>query len=446
MIKKVIFVCPTGELNTGGEISNFELIKYLKKHNIKVHVITAREGIYNEVLTENNIDNSVGNYSWWNPDSGYSGKNIEAINLIIDKINIIKPDAVITNTLNVPWGALASAMTNTPHIWIDREFPVDEFTYLTEKIDFIKKFSNTVTANSVQLSEFVSNQYDFPVDSFYSYVNVDDIKTGKNLGAARIVSPNGLVQRKNQKELLQALVILKNKYPKFNTKTVFIGHENESYRKELDNFILENKLEGLVEFVNFLDKPWSIVGKNDIMVQTSLSESIGRTTTEAMKLGIPVIVSNIPGHKEALNLGGGISYESGNPDDLAEKIHKAINNPKTTRKIALDAQKKALVSLSEDACNEPFMKTLGRVIGKDNPMKELLQIEPYWAAYVKNNENELRLKTSEIERITYEYIPKKELDNLKKEMNNIKKSKSYKLARSGSKSYNKIKELFKGKI
>ena len=446
MIKKVVFVCPTGELSAGGEISNFELIKYLVKQNISVHVITAREGDYNKVLSDNKIDNSVGNYGWWNPEWGYGHKNINSIKHIVHTIKSTKPDVVVTNTLNIPWGALASAMTNTPHVWIGREFPLEEFTYLTEKIDFIKKFSNAVTANSVQLSEYITSQYNFPVEYFYSYVNVDDVKAGGDSSAIRIVSPNAIVQRKNQKELLKALVILKNKNPKFNTKVVLMGEENEPYRKEIDNFISKNKIEELVEIVGFVDNPWSLVGKNDIMVQTSLSESIGRTTTEAMKLGIPVIVSDIPGHKEALSLGGGVSYKSENPNDLAEKIQKVLNNPKKARMIAKKAQEKVLVNLSENACNKPFVKTLERVVGKDNPMKELQNIEPYWTAYVNDNENELNLKTGEILKYAHEYIPKKEYDDIKREMNDLKKSKTYKLARAASKSYNRTKDLLRGRI
>lgn len=400
---KILFVCPTGDLSSGGEASNFELIKYIKNNGYDVFVITGWNGEYNKILTDKNIKNISDDYKWWaewDKPEDTASQSVQGIKPIIDVINQFSPDVVVTNTFNIPWGALAAAMKGVPHIWIGREFPEGEFAYLKGKMEFIKKFSNSVMANSNQLATFINKNYHFPVGYFYSYVDTKDLKLGYNGNDTRIVSLNGITKRKNQEELIEAASILK-KENVLKIKIIFMGTSNQEYKDHLMSIVNERGLNESIEFMPFSPQPWGLVGQNDILVQTSLSESIGRTTIEAMKLGVPVIASDIPGHREAFKLGGGVLYKSGSPKDLADKIQIVLNDRITSRENAIKIAKKTMKTMSEESCSNPFLEAVDSVISGENPMKEMEQIEPYFyeylkvSGYIRDEYNNIRMSLDE---------------------------------------------------
>lgn len=384
MKSRVLFVCPTSDLDSGGEKSNFELIKYLKNKGYELSVITASEGEYSQVLSRHDIYNKPGGYKWWAPWDNAdetAEKSIKGLRVILETIKERKPDVVVTNTLNIPWGAMASAMMNKPHMWISREFPEREFDYLDEKMEFIDKFSNRVIANSEGLAERINQKYNLDFKYFYSYVDDNGLELSNYNGNPRVISINGITKRKNQSELIEAMAILKEEgFPL--AEVLLIGHAEEEYKTYIEELIDRYNLGGTIRLIPFNPKPWSLVGSGDILVQTSLSESIGRSTTEAMKLGVPVIASDIPGHREAFKLGGGTLYKSGSALDLARKIKAALNDTDKLLKEALLTKNRVLKNMSESACNDPFIREMEKIVGKSNPMHEMVQIEPYLSHYL----------------------------------------------------------------
>lgn len=166
--------------------------------------------------------------------------------------------------------------------------------------------------------------------------------------------------------------------------------------------------------------------KNDIIVQTSRSESIGRTPVEAMKLGLVVIGADILGTKEAFQLGGGVLYKHDNPKDLAKKIAMVVSNQKKYQLQAKLAQNKVLKNLSEEACHKNFFIELEKIFTLPNPQNHLREISPYIASLAitdKNHQKTIR-----------EY--QKSIDEHQYHLNNILNSQSWKLIV-------RIKQLFK---
>lgn len=432
--KTILFVCPTGSLVAGGETSNLELIKYLDKSGYTIKVVTAWRGELNDTLNDIGINNISGDYPWWKYDKRDevihdSVTGMRGFAKIIEYIGSVKPNLIITNTLNIPWGALAAASANIPHIWIQREFPIEEFSYLDTRMKFIEDYSNIVMANSKELAKYDSDRYGLDAGYFYSYVDASGLSLASDQGLpTRLVSLNGMFARKNQMELLSALVILRKRNPDFNTKVILMGHKEKVYYQKLQKFIADKKLEDLVEFKDFSSTPWDSITRNDILVQTSLSESIGRTTTEGMKLGIPVIASDIQGHKEAFSLGGGTLYRSGDAGDLALKIEQLLKAPELSISAAKDAQRKALRNLSIEACNAPFLKAVESLNGKDNPRNELEVLGLVFKKYIENRE-ELIVDQSKTINTLQKDIEVKDgnISALKNDIQELGNSQSYKL-------------------
>ena len=376
----MLFVAPTVLLQSGGEISHLELIKDSVQRGYKVHVIVPGEGELSSTLEELSIAHTVIPYGWWNEDKPSeitSFTNIRAVRNICDVISKNKIDYVITNTLNLPWAALAASLTRKPHIWIAREFSKNEFGYLSNRYDFIDSFSNLVIANSEELAKHINNDHGVPAKYFYSYVDADDLKLGQKDKVSNIINVGLLSPRKNQLELIQAAARIKKKRGLKN-KIVFIGDFSSSkYAKLLKDTVKNSGLENNVRFIPFTKKPWQLVASGDIFVQTSSSESIGRTVTEAMKLGLICVGANIEGTKEAFSLGGGSTYKKGEPADLAKLLMKIMDSHDNFLAQAQLAQKRALKNMSKQACHKNFFESLEKISSSDSSVHGLSHILPH---------------------------------------------------------------------
>ncbi len=384
MIRKspnLLFVAATVDLMAGGEISQLELIKGAVKRGYTVHVVLPGSGRLARALKDESIPSSVIAYTWWNSNAlneKTGPVNVESVGRIFALAKRLRADCVITNTLNVPWGAFAAALADIPHIWIAREFTSDEFSYLKDKLDFVGKFSNSVLANSKQVAEHIKPALKQQnIKHFYSYVDDSKLEISAEITEPRIVNLGHIQPRKNQLELVKAVGILEKKY-KLSPDVLLIGNfsRSDKYFQKLRAEISNQKLKN-VKIIGYSPQAFKLVRPNDIFVQASRSESIGRTTIEAMKLGLICIGGDIPGTKEAFELGGGRLYQSGNPADLAKVVNLTLKNFKVAQQEAALFKKKVLHNLSEQACHDPFFAALNRALGTHNPVGELRHLAPY---------------------------------------------------------------------
>ena len=434
--KNILVLCPKGDLNSGGVISNFQLIKYLRDKGHTLRVITSWTGTYNTELDKENISNRTIPYNWWterDDPKSISERSLSAVSEIITEIESFNADVVITNTSHIPWGAFAASMTNTPHIWIIREFPINSFGYLLKKIKFMSQYSNKLMANSGELSGYYNKELGCDVGKFMSYVDVSTISLGKSTASPRLVSPNTINSAKNQMDLVNAVGILVNKRTDLDIKVLLMGEKDKEYWPSLRQRIIELGLLDNFEIKDRVANPWGLVAPNDIMVQTSLSESIGRTTTEAMKLGIPVIASDIPGHREAFSLGGGTLYKLGDAQDLAIQIESILDNPK---KAALDArrvQARALKNMSADASSGVFAELIEKIADEPNPMGVNIAMKPYFQQIIDDLHDYKKI------------IEKKnrDTDELTSIINELRESTAYKVGRLQADAIKRIVRIFK---
>jgi glycosyltransferase involved in cell wall biosynthesis len=428
-IKNLLFISHDGDFKGGAEISGLELLKSAQNRGYNViAVVPNRSGFYDQ-LQKNNIEVHSLGYSWHVPPStplqSLQSANLTSTSLLAKLITDKNIDVVISNSTVVPWGALAAALTDTPHIWICREFPEDDLAYIADYYDFIDSFSNKIIANSENVALFVQDKFNLKqVSHFYSYVDTSSLSLSSNVMEPRIIQVGNISSRKNQLELILAAGILK-KQNTFKSKILFIGHivENEYYNILKEN-ISKLGLEDAVTFVPFTNNPWELINENDIFIQTSSSESIGRTTTEAMKLGLICIGSNIPGVKEAFALGGGHLYTHGDATDLSIRIEEILSNPGHYKKIALSSQVNALKNMSEKACHNPFFMQLESLETSNNPQRQLRHMYMYTLADIQSkekNENDLK---QEIQKSTDLMLERSELY---KKLDGIYQSKSWKL-------------------
>ena len=128
---------------------------------------------------------------------------------------------------------------------------------------------------------------------------------------------------KGQRDVIQALYILKNQYGIKNIEYQLVGRGDKN---------------SLVSFIKSLDmeKQINIVGEMahkdvfdwlesiDIYIQPSYQEGLCRAVVEAMSVGCPIITSNAGGNFELVN--NDFMFKKGHINDLVEVLLKFITN------------------------------------------------------------------------------------------------------------------------
>jgi glycosyltransferase involved in cell wall biosynthesis len=424
--KNILFVSHSEHLQGGAELSLLELLKSAKKRGYNPYLVVPREGEFSERIIPLEIKYLAVNYFRWGSATTVDLEkmtDLKATAAISRWIYDNGIDCVVSNTLMVPWGALAAAMADVPHVWIAREFFAHHRAYLQDHYDYVAAFSNTVIANSRSNADFLRQIAGIKnVKHFYSYVDVKEVSLSSKKGQPKIVSIGTIHPDKNQLELLRSLAELKKQKKFSNVDITFFGHyRNDDYFGELNSFVENNGLLNSVTFAGFTENPYGQIKHNDILVQPSKHESLGRTVTEAMKLGLICVGADASGTAEAIALGGGIIYKSGDHKGLAKTLSAILDQPERYKKEAVSAQLKAKKNLSEARSHQPFFNALKKAIGQPNPRRELRHLMPQLEKPLlsENKVRELEAKVKHYQQVA---------ERRKEDLNSIVNSKAWRAA------------------
>lgn len=354
---KVLFINHSSNM-AGAERVLLELLIGLKKYNIISKVVVPYYGNYTDQLVKHKIDFVVIPFTWWANKEIEEKKvlakkyrqNLKAIYQIADLITHFKPDLVYSNTLANPWGAIASTLTNTKHIWGIHEFgDIDhglkfhlgkEYSY-----KLINNLSDAVITNCIAVKNYIS-KYVNPLKNFQFYYHIDlpdyykkndyhkyfSKKESLKLSVLGTIMPS-----KGQLDAIKSINLINNK----NIELCIVGPvEDISYFNQITNFIKENKLANKIYLHNFSDKPLNIIKQSDVIILPSFHEAISRVVFESMLLGKAVIGTNSGGTPEQIINGyNGLLYEPGNIVQLAEKIGYFLKNPNKIKSFGINARK-----------------------------------------------------------------------------------------------------------
>lgn len=137
-----------------------------------------------------------------------------------------------------------------------------------------------------------------------------------------------LLAYKRFDDLIRVVSILKIDFPRISLCIVGQGPE----RKKLEVLVKELNLGNHVTFLGYLPSHkdvLEIMASSCIFCLPSQAEGFGISVIEAMALGVPAVVSNIPALVEVTDNGqGGLLFETGNATDLSDKIKILLSNDK----------------------------------------------------------------------------------------------------------------------
>ena len=105
---------------------------------------------------------------------------------------------------------------------------------------------------------------------------------------------------------------------------VWVGDGLERSALELE--INDKKVKN-IKITNFYDNPLPILGGADVYLSTSRWEGLPLSILESMSLGVPIVASNVVGHKEVVGANQcGILYPLGRPEKAVDGIKRIFDD------------------------------------------------------------------------------------------------------------------------
>tara|TARA_Y100000816_G_C26080266_1_gene569279 strand:- start:235 stop:1338 length:1104 start_codon:yes stop_codon:yes gene_type:complete len=210
----------------------------------------------------------------------------------------------------------------------------------------IMRLSSEIIVNSREMKLDFKKDFNLQSNLIYNPLNKQEItkkaqkkiKNGflKKIKHLKIINIGRLDLGKDQLTLLKALNLIKNKI-KF--QLILVGRGPE--KRNLQNFIKNNKLNKNVKIVDYQKNPYPILKSSDLFILTSRYEGLPNVLLEAITLKKLIISSDCStGPKEILQNGkAGILFKTGDYYELYKKILSLKQNKEENKKKILIATK-----------------------------------------------------------------------------------------------------------
>lgn len=374
---KKILLLSHSQKSGGAERCLLEAAIGLKKRGYEVTVFMPSDGELNEMLVSVNISTLVTSYPYWVHKNKVGmgiinklrsmGSIVKYSLKLLPLIKSLNPDYVLSNTLCIPCGAIVCKILRKKHVWFIHEFGKEDHNllfdfgmYLSSKIICLTSQKIFVNSELVKLKyqKYIKKEKFSIINCNVSKPDVDhELLKIKNRGFDLFLIGQ-IVKGKGQMDAIKAVHILFNEGYQLNL--LVIGQiSNNDYYKELQNYIITNRLTDIVQFINHTANPFSLIRKFTIGLICSKLEALGRVTIEYMKSEIPVIGANA-GNTPFLitNNETGLLYKLKDPEDLANQIKILIKDDLLVKKITRNAKEFANGTFNEENYIDGMIKYL----------------------------------------------------------------------------------------
>ena len=367
---KICFFLSTTDVAGGANRSFLDLLTRLQKDPLcpfDFTVIIRRHGPVEKRLAEMGITCHLVNYDESiqaaNPYRTFRRivKNCLAVFSVCRILRKEKVRLLHNNSLPATVGMSAAQICRIPYVCHVREnvwaglgmkfyFPswVKHLMRHTDSLIFISEYIKKTYSNFAMSKHATVLNDGLNVENYYLADRSLFSEAQINLMILGVINP-----QKGQKEAVKALEILMARgWTNLRLHIVGgIGRWNGSteYYDNLKNYVKANcpnevQFHGVIEDLQELR---SLRLHTDINLICSSAEGLGRTTIESMLSGSLTIAANAGATPELIESGrSGLLYQSGSPEDLADKLEWAINNKEDSCRIASAGQQYALSRFS----------------------------------------------------------------------------------------------------
>ncbi len=189
---------------------------------------------------------------------------------------------------------------------------------------------------------------------------ISNVKSKSQMSKLTVGTLGRLTIEKGQGVFVEAIskITANRKSLIVNRNLHFVLAGDGDLRSELEQQVKDLGLKDRVEFLGFVpeEKKFEVLSSFDIFVFPSLAEGFGIVLIEAMALGLPCVVSDLPVLKEVGD--GAVSFfKVGDSEDLAQKILKLVKDENLRR----DFGQKARERVEKEYSLESFFEKYDRL-------------------------------------------------------------------------------------
>lgn len=345
----------------GAELVLLELVWGLVDRGVHVDVVLPGRGPLGPRLEAAGACTWEVPFEWWAAPrrslarvARRSARNLVAACSIETLLGRLRPDAVLSNTLTIPSGALAAKALRVPHVWCLHEFGDKDHGLsfdigLRNSVRLVSRLSARVIVNSrAMLEEFA--RY-IPRDKLrLAYPGVDVPEELPAVPALperpfRLVLVGIKAPSKGQEDAIRAVGLLRAR--ERDVRLALVGHGSPEYVRRLARLAREVGAHDVIDFVDFTEDRYRHFQRSHVALMCSRSEAFGRVTVEAMKLGLPVIGTDRGATPELVReRGSGMLYPYGDASALAERIDRLYSDRELRERLGAGARDWARATFS----------------------------------------------------------------------------------------------------
>lgn len=189
--------------------------------------------------------------------------------------------------------------------------------------------------------------------TLHIYIGLKDINSNKTRFSGeklKLITVGTVNKRKNQVAIIQAIKKIGNR--NIELCIVGAGEELEKCKK----VAVESNIENQIEFVGSQNDVVSFLDKSDIFVMASKDEGLPIAAQEALRAGMPLILTDVGGCAELID-GNGILI-----DKKAEKLAEAIRNCLDNRERLQEWSAKSRILYEENFSVNTMLEQYNKII------------------------------------------------------------------------------------
>jgi glycosyltransferase involved in cell wall biosynthesis len=286
---------------------------------------------------------------------------------ILPAVATFDPDVICTQTIVIPYGALAASELDTPHIWSLREYGEGVgfhfFKPFAEVAGFIRDHSDFVFgANRGLCRQLIPDLPEEVHDVLYPVVDIPLMRPAANglgipsgKGRFRLAEFATVSPLKRLDVVINAVDELVRRGR--SVELVIAGAQVPTYVAELEELIRTMDLQDCVEIRAFMDNVYPEMAAADAVVISAPVHTFGRTAVEGMSLAKPVVYPLGTGFDDYLEDGGtGLGYRAGDAGAMADRIDALIRDPDLGPELGRNAQAVAHALFTRDGFGGKFYR------------------------------------------------------------------------------------------
>jgi len=361
---------------SGAELCLLELINELiRDHWVLCTVVNAHPSEFTKKYAQIGAALVFAPTPWWCGPLGETDYFFSmcraSLEVLTPLVQRLQPDAIVSQTLVNPVGALVAAETATPHLW-----SVTEFGDVDHDIPFLTPFNRILSAiydsskKIVTISHAVRRAL-FPLDPdhkvsvIHTNVTIDAALT-RTENAAKITAATlregfniaavgTLLQSKGQQDAIRAVAMLLRRGKPTHLHLFGVGADHDYF----NDLAARLGVGGHVTFWGNVPNPLPFLAQMDVLVSCARSEAFGRSCVEAMRLRRPVIFANAGGPAEYLDPEEtALAYRHGDVLGLTDALERLVDGEDLRSRLGAAAGARAETLFTADRFGGAMFRTL----------------------------------------------------------------------------------------